>query len=317
MFIENIMKDDKIIAVDHTVGNDKYAKDHTEKVNQLKNGVINASTLKLGKQDKEESLSEQKKQSFKKQAQSIIEGAIKKRMEKLTDLEEMQAHCKTLEEECQEETNQLNDLKDSRTALMEEYGIEADSDEEKELKFKESVLFGTKGGDKLEEKITAGFTDYQKRAFEIDKMSKICSDRLDSKQNELYSYHRAIIEIKIDDAKDNSMLEAYRDLKELLKKGNKEIINQIVKEAVEEKQEELEEQQKEIKEEKEENIQEEKGQIQGKLDNETEKQKASMEEDILTSQISHDKIQQKILKAAQESNLYYEDIKGITVDDQI
>ena len=314
MFIGNVINDESNINFGNMSINNKS--NQNKQVNQLKDGVINAANLNLGKQQNKQSLVEEKKESFKKQALDTIETARKNREKKLASLEEMQKQCEVLEQEIQEDKTYIEELSKKRTALMEKYGIEADSEEEKELKFKESILFVKKQEEGLEEKLTKGFTDYQKQALDIDKMKKEYTDSLKAKENELVGYQQAIIDFKIDDVKDQSMINVNKEAKRILEEGNKAVINQVVKEAVEKKEEKTKEAQEKAKEAKEEQEIQDKQQEQN-IDNEMKGQEDHTEIMTEVSQITSDQAQKKLLKMAQESKLFDEDIKGIAVDEQV
>lgn len=317
MFVGNIINDE----IDMNLGSaNRTNKDKKNKeVSQISNGTINAANLNLGKQKNKQSLVEEKKECFKKQALDTIEKARKNQEKKLESLEEMQKQCEVLEKEIEEDKTHIEALSKERTALMEKYGIEADSEEEKELKSKGSILFAKKDEEGLEEELTKDFTDYQKQALDIDKRSKVYTDSLNTKENKLEGYQKAIIGFKKEHVKDQSMINANKEAKKILEEGNKAIINQVVKEAVEKKEEETKEAKEEAKEAKEAKEEQE---IQDKqrnenIDNETKVQEDHTEIMAEVSQMTSDQAQMKLLKMAHESKLYDEDIKGIAVDEQI
>ena len=341
MFIGNIANDESSVNVGNVRINNQSNQD--KQVSKQKDGVINAANLNLGKHQKKQSLVEEKKAYFKKQALHTIENAKRNREKKLAILEKMQKQCEVLEQEIEEDRSYIEELSKQRVALMEEYGIEDDSEEEKELMAKESILLskkekgsleeklterkikqGTtdtkKEEEGLEEKLTRDFTDYQIQAFNIDKRIKEYTDSLRAKKGNLEGYQKAIIDFNIEDAKDQSMLNAYKEAEKILEEGSKAIINVAVKEAVEKKEEETKEDQEKAKEKQEKDKEEQEikdKQQEQNINNETRHQEDHTQIMKEISQMASEQEQKKLLKMAQDSNLYDEDIKGIAVDEQI
>lgn len=163
-----------------------------------------------------------------------------------------------------ESIQELKKVEENRQALAEQYGVDPDSEEYRDLELlrrerdavpgTESAL--TAGEERELERIhKEGVTRYQKEMLEQDDVQTYYQDHLDEAENGISSINSSLRSIQVERLKSDPMLEAQSQAEEVLQQASKEIIGEIYNEGknhIEEKLQEVVEKAKEEAEKKEE-----------------------------------------------------------------
>ena len=267
----------------------------------------------------------EKKKEAREKAMKVIEEAFTGDGEIDNNLQERRDKIVALELENKELQNQIDEISESQNALMEQYGITADSQEQKDLELlrkKDKCLKG-EGEALSEEELeristleSEGLTEYQKRQREWDAEKEYFQKDIDKNKEEIVVENAIIRETKLERLKNDPMVKAQKEAKEILKNASREIINMIAEEAKDTIEEKNEEEKKkaekieEIKEEKEAFVEKQK---EKKEETDDLIENMPMEEMIYIGQLKEE-IKQEIQKIVSDMKLVAEDIKGAVVD---
>lgn len=224
--------------------------------------------------------------------------------------------------------NAIKSIENQRAALRESFGIDPDSQEEKDLqllaKAKESKFAGSdihlsfEEQQRVDELEKNGLTEYQKISLEFKGYEEPYYTATKEAKTEIYEQNAIIRGIKIERLKTHPMLDAEKQAEEVMDEANKEIAGMLVdaaKDHIEEEQEK-EKEKAEAEKKKEEEVQE-------KIDSAKEKRKEQEEltEDIvenaqtLTNMTSKmESAQQEVKDLMNKLKLVEEDVKGAKVD---
>lgn len=272
-----------------------------------------------------------KKQLYQKEAMHVVTSANKseKRIDK--NIDDMREHVRLLQEENDEANAQLNEIWQQMNQVKEDYGVEDDSQEQKDLELLEK-LYDTqeKGGsvfDLSEEeqerlKNMGEMTEYQQLSMELYEQGDYYKTTIDENELKMAGETYAVRKIKIERLKSHAMVDAEKAKEELLAAASKEAMSMMVEDAksqIDEKAEEVKkaaEDRKEKEEEEEKRIEaakEDKTQAEAVTENIRENI-SNMTEQVLTSdEITRD-IEDEIKKIMAEEKLLEEDLKGLTVN---
>ena len=270
----------------------------------------------------------QKKKEAQEKAMKVVGDAFAGDMEIDNDILERRDKIAALEQENQKLQNQINDISKQQNELMEQYGIAADSQEQKDLELlrkKDKWLTG-KGEELTKEEFekvsrleSEGLTEYQKRQREWDAEKKQFQNDLDKNKEEILIENAIIRGTKLERLKHAPMVKAQKEAEAIMDAASKEIIGMIMEEAKDTIDEESKEEQE--KAEKLEEIQEEKESFIEKQKEKREKteellENIPMEELVHMGQLK-DEIKQEIKHIVSEMKLVAEDIKGAMVDESV
>lgn len=321
-------------------------KNQKKKQNKSAGKSIFAGNLNLA----EDPIAKKRKEAQKK-ALKIVRGAWGSDQaieESIQERENLYDKMKQLKEESQ---SVIKDIEANKAALKEEYEIEDDSQEQKDLELLEKYQnkqagvstedFTEEEKERLAEIVKEPLTEYQKQALELNKQEiKFKRDKIDA-EKQMRDAVSDIRSIKLESLKSDPMVEAQKEAEEIMKAASKEIIGMLkdeVKEHIDEELEEEKEKAKEAaeeKEEKEEQLEEiqEKRAIQEAIITGTreavEKAEAAKRQndkvDVplteaieLTQSSGQTRDVQKLLNEIKSSmNLLEADLKGIEVDEQV
>lgn len=145
--------------------------------------------------------------------------------------------------------------------LRQGYGVDADSQEQKDLelleraKYPSGAEFTDEERKRLEELENQPLTEYQQKCLEIHGEQYIFQNRAESAENTSRSYSQSAVSMKIERLKFSKMTEAKQKAEELMEETGKQIVGMLWEEAkdhVDETYEEKREEEKEKAEEKEE-----------------------------------------------------------------
>lgn len=270
----------------------------------------------------------QKKKEAQEKALKVVGDAFAGDQEIDNDIQERRDKIAALEQENQKLQNQINEISDRQDALMEQYGITADSQEQKDLELlrkKDKWLKG-EGSELTEEESqriaemeSEGLTDYQKRQREWDAEKNHFQNDLDKNREQILEEYAIIRGTKLERLKHDPMVKAQKEAEAILDSASREIIGMIMEEA----KDTIDEESKENREkaEKLEEIQEEKEAFIEKQKEKREETKEllenmPMEEMVHMGQLK-DEIKQEIKNIVSEMKLVAEDIKGALVDESV
>lgn len=230
----------------------------------------------------------------------------------------------------------ISDIKESERMLQKEYGIDDDSQEQKDaellMKWKEiqggagdGKHFTQEESERLNTFVQDGMivqdslTDYQKRLLDMHEGAvnyMVQSDRLDL---EIEQEYKIVAGIKLERLKSTPMLDARKEAEQITEEAGKEILGMLFEEG----KEHIDEEQKEQKEKAEEI--EEKKEEQEELIEKRKEEKEDAEE--LTKEIlegadnvsgkSMEEIKQEVKDIVTKMKLVEEDIKGAKVDESV
>ena len=230
--------------------------------------------------------------------------------------------------------SKLKDIKNSQEALREQYGVDKDSEEQKDLellmKYQDnktgvfSDKFSKKEIDRLKELQSQPLTEYQKKALMINAGKDSIYDEIDRNETKAFALTMSINDAKTDKLKSQDMIKAQDAADSILEAAEKDIYGNLINEGknniddkLEEDKEEAEEAEKK-KEEREEQVDEA-------------KEKRKEEQDIIEGEIETRKLEQSVSvtdektnnmeqaksqvnQIMKKNNMINEDIKGIEID---
>lgn len=286
---------------------------------------------------------EQKKTLAKKQAYKIVKDALARELKMDEDVQECRNEIEMQKKEMEQAQNEIGRINAEKDELRREYGVEEDSEEQKDLELLEKRAAYERGDlsksltdeemERLSELDKRGYTEYQKRALSLDKRKAPHETTIRKAEQSIISNNSVIRETRRVRLKKDYIRKAQQEKDEALAAASKEVIGMLVDEA----KEHMDEKAEEVKENAEEKA-EEKEQEQEKLDAVKEK-KEQMEEmadsakadsgepsqvappsgdEMTESMVQLDgqraDYQQEIEEMIKKMNLMAEDIKGIKVD---
>lgn len=298
-----------------------------------KGNTIFAGSLGAGNDETKDVIA-QKRGFAQKQAMKLIGDAWDKdnrRAQQISDLQKMKADRVS---EIQTYESRLQDISARKAELQEAYGIESDSQEQKDLELLEKFqdykngslgeAFSKEEVARLEELQNMPRTEYQNKVLEENAAAGAIKEQTQRKEIEIMSIAQSISAAKDAQLKSQDMLKAEDVSDEIKAAAEDEIKGILIQDGVNH----IDEARKE-EEEKAEEAQEEKEEQQEKTD-EVQKEKEEQEE-ILKGVAESDKMDQQavlqqqtttnvaqaqknIQKLVQENNLVNEDLKGIEID---
>lgn len=265
-----------------------------------------------------------KKQEAMKRAMNLVMDAFSGEKKIDADVGELRQKAADAKEEMTAAQKELDSYTQKKEDLREEYGITADSQEQKDLELLEKRYDSERIGSditltdeekaRLKEIDEAPMTEYQERAMGYHKAMEPYRQQKENSQNTIAAISSSIKDISLERLKSSPMVGAIKQKDELLKAVSKEIVGILYQDAIdhleEEKEKVLEEAEKKAEEKKEEEeLKEEKA--------EEEKQGEEIKENtenFIEMDDIQETIKQNLKKITDELDLLEEDIKGILVN---
>lgn len=312
---------------------------------QGKQGSINASFLN-GQFDP----IEQKRAMAKKRANKIISDTYAGERKLDDDAKAREARLKQHYKTLADSSREIRKIGEDKEGLRSEYGVEKDSQEQKDLEILEKYNRHKRGvvavpditkeeieyAEQLKEK---GLTEYQERALQMDSFKDIHLKNIQDSKSGIVEESATIRAMSLERLKKDPMLEAQQEAEEILAAASDEIIGMLVDEAkdhiddkAEEEQEKAEEKKEEEKKEQEklEEAKERREEMEALADPEKaekaeRERRRPQETDVLYADpmtagmlkmesVKTD-IQQQVSDMMLKMKLVAEDIKGIKVDE--
>lgn len=213
----------------------------------------------------------QRKQRAQKKALKMITDAWngdRKTDQTIADYQDRIRQCKAEMEENQEIVQRGEAHKEELRQL---YGVEEDSQEQKDLKLLEKeaaskkhyansdqVRLTDEEKERLAEIHEQGLTEYQERCMNIDKEQEHFEKKIDDLKTEIKAYSNAVAATKLERLKYHDMVNAQEKAEDLMEAASKEAVGLLMGEAKDHVDEELEEKVEEAKKKAEEEAEEEK-----------------------------------------------------------
>ncbi len=291
---------------------------------QNRGGSIFAGDLKLGQSDLIA-----KKDKMKKNALKILKDAFADDQKIDEGLNKHRSKIADLEKEASQAAGEMNRIEELKEALKDTYGITEDSTEQKDLELlekKKSIDIGSSDAVLTEEeterlKSMGPATEYQKVALEYHDMQLTWQKRLENIRDTITMKNQIIEAVQQARLKVHPIVDAQKDSKKLIEAAGKELIGGLmdeVKEKIDETIEDNADKAAEIKE------KEKKQEEAVRADKKEEKKKAKKKKDITVPDESEQpeemdwtKLLRQIKSMAEKDILLDEDIKGLSVDQQL
>lgn len=293
-----------------------------------------------------------RKQQAQKKAMKMIQDAWSGDRKTDQGMAEVRERAQQQREEAVMNHEKAAECEARKEKLREGYGVEPDSQEQKDLELLERAKFPSEGGfteeeqQRLEELEGQPLTEYQQRCLEIHREEAIFKNRAESAEMGAQAYAQSVSNMKIERLKFHKMTDAQNNAEKLLEETGKEIVGMLwdeakdhIDETYEEKREEEKEkaEEKEEQEEKVEDIREEKEIIEERI--ETIKEDSHEAEEARKEQEREARDEAELLKTMADAGmdvagagagvqaeikdmlhkmkLIEADIKGIKVDEEI
>ena len=225
---------------------------------QQKKSVIFAGDLPLHK----DSITLRRQQAQKK-AMELVKNAWSGDRKTDLSMAEYRERAEEQRKELQLNLDKIAECDSRKENLREGYGVDADSQEQKDLELLEKVYYPESNygeiteeeRERAEELMRGPLTEYQQRCLEIDEEKRVFNNRAQNAQSGIEVYNGAVTNMKIERLKFHKMVDAQNNAEKVMKEASKDIQSMIVEEAkdhVDETYEEQREAAKEKAEEKEE-----------------------------------------------------------------
>lgn len=180
-----------------------------------------------------------RRQQAQKKALEFVKNAWNS--DRLTDgsMAEYRALAEQQRKELQLNQERVRECDDRKEALRKGYGVEADSQEQKDLELLEKGRYPWMyGGDftgeeeqRLEELRKIPLTEYQQKCLEIDKEKSIFDNRVSDAQIGVEVYSGAVTSMKVERLKFHKMADAQNNAKKVMEQAGREIQGMLVDDA--------------------------------------------------------------------------------------
>ena len=306
---------------------------NTDNSKQTKNRkTINASELNL-KPYKDNQI-DAKRLRARKQAMKLISDAWKSADKTDKNIEDMKLDKLNKLDEITELKNKVSDLENEKEAYRVDYGVDKDSQEQKDLELLEKYqnnrygsaedTFSKEELERLKELQNTPLTEYQEKVLKLNSSQIHFKDEIGQKELKIACTTASIALAEIDRDKSQEMLKAQDsadqiigavegEVKNLLVNEGKDNIDDKVEENKEnavEAQKKQEEQQEKIDEKRKERKEQEEI-----IEGQAEADKLEMNASVKGNDIDHvTEAQKQIVRIMKDNKLLNEDIKGIDID---
>lgn len=307
------------------MGDDTMRARHGEQTDRknVNNGSIDASSLRA----KFDPIAAKKEEAQKK-AMKIVGDAYKNDLKVDDDLNARRAKIDSLRKDKHDANMAIKEIEEGRAALKDVYGVDEDSQEEKDLKLLEKeVKSKLPGSDvhltKDEREAIAkikenGLSEYQQRSIEMLEFETPYAVTAYEADEEIKVENQIISATNIEHLKSHAMVDAQKQAEAIMEEASKEIVGMIADEAKDHIDEENKERKEKAKAEA-----EKQEELEERIDAAREKRKENekLTEDILEGVQEADSMSKNVNAAQQEikemmskMKLIEDDIKGAAVD---
>ena len=306
----------------------KNSKTGTKKnVKSISAGNLNNMT------DREFNIS-QKRKSARKQAMKLISDAWDKDDKAAQNIKNMETEKADIAVKNSDLKSKLKDIDKSQKDLQELYGVDSESQEQKDLELLKKYQdnrngvsndkFSKEEIDRLKELQNEPLTEYQKKALMINSSKDAIRSQIDQNALKAMNKTMSINNAKLEQLKSQDMLKAGDAADSIIEAADKDIFGMLVNEGKQNIDDNMKEQQEEAKkaeeekEKKQEQIDEAKKKRQEEkelLENEQQADKLELDNSINSQAVDHlSEAQQQVEQLMKNNNMVNEDIKGIEID---
>ncbi len=295
-----------------------------------------------------------RRQQAQKRAMKLVQDAWNTDRKTDQSIAEYQELAEEKRKELQINQDRVAECEARKENLRESYGVEADSQEQKDLELLERAYHPAMGDGELTEEeqqrakelMRGPLTEYQQKCLEIDGEKRVFESRAQSAESGVAAYSGAATSMKLERLKFHKMADAQNNAKEVMEQAGEEIQGMLVDEAKDHVDETFEEQREEAKEkaeekeeqeEKVEKVKEQKEQLEERIDsiqedrneaeaNQKEQEREAREEAELLHDMADaglnvagggDAVKAEIKDMLHKMKLLEADIKGIEVDEEL
>lgn len=304
--------------------------DSTKKTKNRK--TINAAELNL-KSYKDNQI-DSKRLRARKQAMKLISDAWKSADKIDKNIDDMKTDKINKLDEITELKNRVNNLENEKEAYRVDYGVDKDSQEQKDLELLEKYqnnrygsaedTFSKEELDRLKELQNTPLTEYQEKVLKLNSSQIHFKDEIGQKELKIACTTASIALAEIDRDKSQEMIKAQDSADQIIGAVEGEVKNLLVNEGkdniddkVEENKEKADEAEKK-QEEQQEKIDEkrkERKEQQEIIEGQAEADKLEMNANIRGNDVDHvTEAQKQIVKIMKDNKMLNEDIKGIDID---
>jgi len=218
---------------------------------QQRKSVIFAGDLPLHK----DSITLRRQQAQKK-AMELIKNAWSGDRKTDQSMEEYRERAQEQRKELQLNLDKIAECEDRKEKLREGYGIDADSQEQKDLELLEKVYYADSNYEEITEEekkrakelMRGPLTEYQQNCLEIAGEKRVFQNRAENARTGVEVYNGAVTNMKIERLKFHKMTDAQNNAKKVMEQASEDIQGMIVGEAKDHLDETYEEQREEAKE---------------------------------------------------------------------
>ena len=272
-----------------------------------------------------------KKKQAQKKAMKVIGDAFAGEREIDDDMERRRQNVHDLNKTIGESNRAIKELEDNRALLREQYGVEQESQEEKDLqllaKEVDSKVTGSRNRlslievKKIAEIKKNGLSEYQQRSLEVKEAESPYMENLTSANNEVQVENSIITATKIERLKSQSMFNAQKQADSIMDAAADEIMGILITEGKDHIDKEMEEK-KEAAEKQEEKKKEQEEKIEVTKEKKEELEEVTEDiiettEELTSGMADVTSAQQEIKDMMSKMKLLQEDIKGATVDAEV
>ncbi|MFT4145090.1 MAG: hypothetical protein QM644_11605 [Mobilitalea sp.] len=322
------------IRVSHGEQNNLVKLNTTKEDHKSENNGNTIFTGNLGQKFGTSSVIQQKKQDAQKQAMKLIGDAWSKDQKAVSNIDDMHQQKTDKLSEIQESLFYLEGIQKSKNDLQEEYSIDPESMEQKDLELLEkyqNYLNGSGSSNFTKEEVKRlselqymPRTEYQNKALELNGMAGEINNKIYEAKQKYDGLSWSIEDAILQQSKSQDMIKANNASDEIMEAAGKEILGILVEEVKENTNDKLEEELEKANEAAEKQEEKEK-QIEEAKENREEQEKLikndmdaeQLELDITMQKKTSDHMseaQKKIQTILKENNLINEDLKGIEID---
>ena len=184
-----------------------------------------------------------KRKSAGAQAMKLISDAWTKDKESMNGIGELREHINRNLEDVSELSGRLDYISKEKEAVREKYGIDQDSQEQKDLELLEKYQnnragvsddsFSKEEIERLRELQNIPLTDYQKEVLKLNSTACEISGVIEEKENSFVGDTMAITDSEIERLKSQDMIKASAAAEDIMDAAGKDIIGMLVEESKE------------------------------------------------------------------------------------
>jgi hypothetical protein len=271
-----------------------------------------------------------KKEQMKKNAMQVILDAFANDTKLDENVEEHMDKVTALSKEASEASGEINNMRDLKQKLQETYSVDAASDEQKDLELLEKSKDISKGlsdssltkEEQERVKNMGPLTEYQQAALNYHDMEQTWRKKLTIANDNIANEHRTINAIELGRVKKHPIVDAKKESDKMMDAAGKQLISGLVGEAKDTIDDKIGDDSDKAQEVKEKNKKEEEAAKATDKKSDAKKTKQTNNTPVPTAEtvdrdIDWEKIQQEAKASVEKANLLMEDLKGLTVDEQV